>query len=80
MGGSFKKIGGHNPIEVSNHNCVLFFGPEMFNFKEIKKIIEAKAGVEIFNYHELSKKIELIINNSNLRNKMINNFKKIMQW
>ena len=61
VGGSFKKIGGHNPIEVSNHNCVLLFGPEMFNFKEIKKkIVQAKAGVEVFNYHDLSKKVYVV--------------------
>ena len=78
VGGSFKKIGGHNPIEVSNHNCVLLFGPEMFNFKEIKKkIVQAKAGFEVFNYHDLSKKIELIINNTKLKKKMTSNLKKL---
>ena len=48
----------------------IIFGPEMFNFKEIKKkIVQAKAGFEVFNYHELSKKIELIINNTKLKKK-----------
>ena len=42
VGGSFKKIGGHNPIEISNYDCVLFFGPEMFNFNQIKEIILKK--------------------------------------
>ena len=50
----------------------------MFNFKEIKKkIVQAKAGFEVFNSHELSKKIELIFNNTKLKNKMISNLKKL---
>ena len=39
------KIGGHNPIEISNYDCVLFFGPEMFNFNQIKEIILKKSRI-----------------------------------
>ena len=39
VGGSFNNIGGHNPIEVSHFNCVLFFGPNMFNFEKIRELI-----------------------------------------
>ena len=56
-GGSFKKVGGHNPIELYHYNCLLIFGPEMFNFEEIKKkIIEANAGFEVKGFKELAKK------------------------
>ena len=78
VGGSFKKIGGHNPIEISNYDCVLFFGPEMFNFNQIKEIVlKKKAGFEVNNYEDLAKKIILILNNKKLKKQTIINFKNL---
>ena len=78
VGGSFKKIGGHNPIEISNYDCVLFFGPEMFNFTQIKEIIlKKKAGFEVNNHEDLTKKIILTLNNKKLKKQTINNFKNL---
>ena len=78
VGGSFKKIGGHNPIEISNYNCVLFFGPEMFNFNQIKEIIlKKKAGFEVNNHEDLTKKIILTLNDKKLKKQTINNFKNL---
>ena len=78
VGGSFKKIGGHNPIEISNYDCVLFFGPEMFNFTQIKEIIlKKKAGFEVNNHEDLAKKIILTLNNKKLKKQTINNFKNL---
>ena len=78
VGGSFKKIGGHNPIEISNYDCVLFFGPEMFNFKQIKEIIlKKKAGFEVYNHEDLAKKIAIAFKNKKLKNQTIDNFKNL---
>ncbi len=78
VGGSFKKIGGHNPIEISNYNCVLFFGPEMFNFNQIKELIlKKKAGFEVNNHRDLAKKISITLNNKKLKKQTINNFKNL---
>ena len=78
VGGSFKKIGGHNPIEISNYDCVLFFGPEMFNFNQIKEIIlKKKAGFEVNSHEDLTKKIILILDNKKLKEQTIINFKKL---
>ena len=78
VGGSFRKIGGHNPIEISNYNCVLFFGPEMFNFKQIKEIIlKKKAGFEVYNHEDLAKKIAIAFKNKKLKNQTIDNFKNL---
>ena len=75
---SSKKIGGHNPIEISNYDCVLFFGPEMFNFNQIKEIIlKKKAGFEVNNHEDLTKKIILILDNKKLKEQTIINFKKL---
>ena len=78
VGGSFKKIGGHNPLEISNYNCVLFFGPEMFNFKQIKEIIlKKKAGFEVSNHEDLANKITITFNNKRLKKQTIDNFKNL---
>ena len=78
VGGSFKKIGGHNPIEISNYDCVLFFGPEMFNFSQIREIIlKKKAGFEVNNHEDLTRKIILAFNNKKLKKQTINNFKNL---
>ena len=78
VGGSFKKIGGHNPIEISNYDCVLFFGPEMFNFNQIREIIlKKKAGFEVNNYEDLEKKIIVTLNNKKLKKQTVINFKNL---
>ena len=78
VGGSFKKIGGHNPIEISNYDCVLFFGPEMFNFNQIREIIlKKKAGFEVTNHEDLEKKIIVTLNNKKLKKQTIINFKNL---
>ena len=48
VGGSFNNIGGHNPIEVSHFNCVLFFGPNMFNFEKIRELILKRMLVFLY--------------------------------
>ena len=78
VGGSFKKIGGHNPIEISNYNCVLFFGPEMFNFSQIREmILKKKAGFEVNNHEDLANKIIVTFNNKKLKRQTIDNFKNL---
>jgi len=48
VGGSFVSIGGHNPLEVAVWARPVIFGPYMFNFSEIAKmLIENKAAIEV---------------------------------
>ena len=78
IGGSFKKIGGHNPIEASYFNCVLIFGPHMFNFEDIKlEILNKNAGFEAKNSKELSKKIMIILKNKKIKINMIKKLKEL---
>ena len=35
LGGSFIKMGGHNPIEPANNNCVVITGPHIYNWENI---------------------------------------------
>ena len=51
VGGSFvSKIGGHNILEPSFQNSFVFFGPNMFNQKELK---------EISLHHKIAKEVSL---------------------
>ncbi|MFL2679272.1 MAG: 3-deoxy-D-manno-octulosonic acid transferase [Alphaproteobacteria bacterium] len=78
IGGSFEKIGGHNPIEASYFNCVLIFGPHMFNFEDIKlEILSKNAGFEAKNSKELSRKIMILLKNKKIKINMIKKFKEL---
>ena len=78
VGGSFNNIGGHNPIEVSHFNCVLFFGPNMFNFEKIRELILKKnAGFLVQNHKDLTKMVSLIKTNKKIKNNTIKNFKNL---
>ena len=35
LGGSFTKMGGHNPIEPAHNNCVVITGPHIYNWENV---------------------------------------------
>ncbi len=35
LGGSFIKMGGHNPIEPAHNNCVVITGPHIYNWENV---------------------------------------------
>lgn len=48
VGGSFADIGGHNPIEPGQLACVIFYGPQMYNFITINEdFLSAQAAVQV---------------------------------
>ena len=78
VGGSFSDKGGHNPIETSHFKCAVIFGPNMKNFKEIKdKILQTNSGFQVNNSTQLAEKIILLLRNSSLIKKTVNNFKNL---
>ena len=44
VGGSFADIGGHNPIEPGQLDCVIFYGPVMYNFISIGEDFESRGA------------------------------------
>lgn len=44
MGGSFVPHGGQNPVEPAQLGCALLYGPNMWNFAEIARQLEAEGG------------------------------------
>lgn len=58
MGGSFADIGGHNPIEPAQLDCVIFFGPMTYNFLTIMDDLRhARAVVDVRDAEDLAKKV-----------------------
>ena len=35
LGGSFTKMGGHNPVEPAHNNCVVITGPHIYNWENV---------------------------------------------
>ncbi len=58
IGGSFVKIGGHNPIEAIRFGKTVCFGPYMYNFKDVAAIIQKIYDPFVNNSDSLIKFIE----------------------
>jgi len=55
IGGSFSSTGGHNPLEANIWNKPVLSGPDIFNFKDVYKILtEKKCAQIVFNKTELA--------------------------
>ena len=67
LGGSMIRHGGQNPLEAVRYGCKIFHGPNIFNFQEIYEFLKKKS---------LSRKV---VNNQNLVNLLLLNFKKKTQ-
>jgi 3-deoxy-D-manno-octulosonic-acid transferase len=66
IGGSLLKIGGHNPFEAIQLNCVVITGLEVFNFAEIYNELHQKNACEIVkNIDELYEIIKNFLQNPN---------------
>jgi len=90
LGGSFVKMGGHNPIEPAINNCVVVTGPHIYNweniFLDMKRnnactICKNIKELEIFliNIYEKKDKIKLLkINSKKFAKKSFFEFEKLI--
>ncbi len=71
VGGSMMGKGGHNILEPAAQGKLVFFGPDMFNFKDSTRLLlENNVGVQVNSWQELSKKlIYYLKNRDELKNK-----------
>ncbi len=64
VGGSMMGKGGHNILEPAAQGKLVFFGPDMFNFKDSTKLLlENNVGIQVKSWQELSKKLLYYLNN-----------------
>lgn len=67
IGGSLLKIGGHNPFEAIQLNCVVISGTEVFNFAEIYADLRQKNACEIVeNIDQLYEIVQKFLQNPDL--------------
>jgi 3-deoxy-D-manno-octulosonic-acid transferase len=71
VGGSMMGKGGHNILEPAAHGKLVFFGPDMSNFKDSTQLLlENNVGVQVQNWPELKEELEYYLENKNeLKNK-----------
>jgi 3-deoxy-D-manno-octulosonic-acid transferase len=64
VGGSMMGKGGHNILEPAAHGKLVFFGPDMSNFKDSTKLLLGhNAGIQINSYDELKEKLSYYLKN-----------------
>jgi 3-deoxy-D-manno-octulosonic-acid transferase len=64
LGGSFVKMGGHNPIEPAYNNCVVITGPHIYNWENVfLDMIEFDACIICKNTNELDRLISNLLQN-----------------
>jgi 3-deoxy-D-manno-octulosonic-acid transferase len=64
VGGSMMGKGGHNILEPAAHGKLVFFGPDMSNFKDSTKLLlEHEVGVQVKNYKDLENQLLYYLDN-----------------
>ena len=76
-----KLVGGQNPIEAAKLGCKVYYGPYVYNFKEIYDLLDSyKISERVVDEKELSEKIMIDLKNPksshNEATETINNFGK----
>ena len=68
IGGSLVPVGGHNPLEpLLFRKCVLF-GPQMFNFREISRLLVNEGGaIEVEGSEDLGSRLNYLLANQAAR-------------
>ncbi len=72
VGGSLVKTGGHNILEPASQKKPVFFGPYMFNFRDISRMfLENKAGIMVHDANDLVVKIKEILDSNLLAKQLV---------
>ena len=69
IGGSLVPVGGHNPLEPLFFKKAVLFGPHMFNFSEISRLlIEAKGAIRVAGTDDLVLQVKRLLDDETTRN------------
>ena len=81
MGGSFIEHGGHNPLEALNARIPVIFGPHMFNFQALSKMIqEAHAGITVTDAEEsLCNAVTELLTQPEVYSHMVDNGQRLLE-
>ncbi len=80
LGGSFIKMGGHNPLEPAKNNCAIITGPYIYNWENIfVDMIDSGACYMFNNVIEIENFLLDLFNNSAKLNMIKNKAKKFSE-
>ena len=79
VGGSMMGKGGHNILEPAAQGKLVFFGKDMFNFKDSTKLLlNNDVGIQVNSWEELKKKLLFYLKNDDLLEKKGRKARKII--
>ena len=71
VGGSFVRVGGHNPIEPAAYGLPIIVGPQQYNFSEVMIEFEKNGGlITVFDSRELFECLIYLFGSEEQRHKM----------
>ncbi|MFY9402343.1 MAG: 3-deoxy-D-manno-octulosonic acid transferase [Candidatus Omnitrophota bacterium] len=74
VGGSLVKRGGHNILEPAFLNKPVFFGPYIFNFRDIaQEFLNSQAALQVLNAEGLIKAIKGVLTDNSKADVLVNN-------
>jgi 3-deoxy-D-manno-octulosonic-acid transferase len=80
IGGSLVPVGGHNPLEPLWFGKCVFFGPYMFNFLEISRLlIEASGAIQVKDRAEFLFQAKRLLQEEGMRKEMGERGHRVLQ-
>ena len=71
IGGSLVPVGGHNPLEPLFFKKAVLFGPHMFNFSEISRLLTERQGaIQVEGKEDLLFQVKRLLDDEGARNKV----------
>lgn len=71
VGGSLVPVGGHNPLEPLFFKKCVLFGPYMFNFADISRmLVEAGGAIQVEEKEDLSSQLRQLLSDEKKRNEV----------
>jgi len=71
IGGSLVPVGGHNPLEPLFFKKCVLFGPHMFNFREISRLLTEREGaIQVQGKEDLLFQVKRLLDDEGARNKV----------
>ena len=80
VGGSFVPSGGHNLLEPISQNIPILFGPHMFNFPELTRLVlEQAAGIQVHSIDELEQALVSLCTQPTRHQHIVDNAARLLQ-
>jgi 3-deoxy-D-manno-octulosonic-acid transferase len=80
IGGSLVPTGGHNPLEAAALGVPLLFGPQMFNFAEISRLLlRENAALQARDAQALADSVVLLLSDAERRHALGENGRRVVE-